>query len=693
MILNPFFVEWVAMEIVASAASVTGILAFAGQALSGLLALKEFLEAIKYAPEETKALLDNIRGLHKVLDGSRDLISQCANNSHPALQSALSQLSASIQNCSFEIGCWYREPKLQQMQTIGVNRWKVMVQRVSQAGNKELWQRLSRRVSAQRDRLILDLSLLGRIYDQLAYERRLQLESQLKQLERDVDSMSEKLSSVQSSVSSIASSLSVIKKTGDSQLAGRDVHGTHWTCDALTGIDDGFVHDGPNGLSRCRFCSKEFIWDDQEVFSRLGNHLVNFHAFGKCSLGIFYHTQTDIIQHLTNFHHLENLEGDGSDLVDLLARPNDLDLSLRSRRPEPQPVPIEGDPNECLRLLPRLEELLRSVEAAREQLGMSRKQRMQMRNLANRRVDDGNRDVPIFHICRSLALLDDEHTIRALKRNGYFQICYEISCIQEELTIVGFEDILRYEVYLSPSQLGIIRIMMSGKQHEYRATSRIYPRWIRGTVAGSRFQTQTAPSQHLFATLTDAHTFSYGSDLLANRGLHKSAFDRSLHIFRLNIQRASDTETVESQTEHQASSIEQLVLQDGKRSRKTARRIDTWLLGNFIHSIPTRRLLLSGKVRIGKLSQSVSDDDPWQYLPQIHAINAVEFAQVIIANWSDVGRFGKIKTCNSVAPLHSSEGGESGDRTVEAGSGWHTDGVEVEFTDTSASDYNPATPN
>lgn len=148
------------MEIAASVASVTGILAFAGQALSGLMALKEFVEAVKHAPEERDELLDDIQALHRIIDASTDLISQCTNNPHPPLQGALTQLSGSIQTCSVQIDCWRCEPKLQQ--NAGLSNWRGLLQRINHAGNKEMWQSLSRKVSAQRERISLELSFLGR---------------------------------------------------------------------------------------------------------------------------------------------------------------------------------------------------------------------------------------------------------------------------------------------------------------------------------------------------------------------------------------------------------------------------------------------------------------------------------------------------------------------------------------------------
>ena len=157
------------------------------------------------------------------------------------------------------------------------------------------------------------------MFDFLADQRRNFLEDKIKQLEKDIDMMSEKLSSVHSSVSSIASSLSTTDRRSCSDLAGRDELDMHWSCDVLTGIDDGFRHMEETGQSECRFCSKVFLWDDEEAFVRQGNHLVNSHAFGKCKLGVLYLTEADMMHHLVQFHHAT---GDISILLGVMGRLN-----------------------------------------------------------------------------------------------------------------------------------------------------------------------------------------------------------------------------------------------------------------------------------------------------------------------------------------------------------------------------------
>ena len=147
------------MVMAAPTASGLGILLFASQALDGLLALKEFVEVVKYGPKERAALLSDIQALQRVINSSTDLISKCVDNTESLLVKALAQLGDSIEACSREISKWQQEDIFKKDSP---KSWKVLTQKLSHAANKDVWQKLSSRVSVQREKIALDLALLGR---------------------------------------------------------------------------------------------------------------------------------------------------------------------------------------------------------------------------------------------------------------------------------------------------------------------------------------------------------------------------------------------------------------------------------------------------------------------------------------------------------------------------------------------------
>jgi len=74
-----------------------------------------------------------------------------------------------------------------------------------------------------------------------------------------------------------------------------------WCCDALSGIDDGFVEDGDHH-DRCIFCSFTNFRGGLDSSHEKGRHLVETHSFGKCNLMITYSTWEALDMHLLYFH-------------------------------------------------------------------------------------------------------------------------------------------------------------------------------------------------------------------------------------------------------------------------------------------------------------------------------------------------------------------------------------------------------
>lgn len=80
---------------------------------------------------------------------------------------------------------------------------------------------------------------------------------------------------------------------------------SEWTCDSLSGIDDGF-QESP-GFSRCRYCSEVFKTQSEqmsitELAYQKGRHPADDHSFGKCNLSLSYSSWEDLKTHLDAFH-------------------------------------------------------------------------------------------------------------------------------------------------------------------------------------------------------------------------------------------------------------------------------------------------------------------------------------------------------------------------------------------------------
>jgi hypothetical protein len=514
----------------------------------------------------------------------------------------------------------------------------------------------------------------------------------LKYLEKEVDSMSDKLSSVQSSVSSIASSLSLLGKEQSKSKDNWDPEGSHWSCDAITGTDDGFEHFADRGNSICRFCSASFYWDDDECFARQGKHLVSSHAFGTCSLGVSYHEKGEMIDHLVEFHRFDAGSSQHTD-IGCFMLPNKKTLGIYKRRPEPHPTPAENNSNQALVIMPKLVKLLSPVVAlAGGEFVSSRHKRRQL--LASVHAGEQQTlgsiysDWSEFDICRTLAAFDTRELAQGLQKSNFLPTCYKIGCLQEELVISGFEDTLREEAYMSSTQYEVSHLVL------LNSTCRVSRRVLTGWVYSSAISARTMlPMTLPFDTIGDAMGLHLGSSLRTMKAINhfdKQSFMKTTQEIRKSLRRVpgAHAETVRDRSEY--TSIEQLLTHDNSfksksTSRKTARRIDAWLLGIFIHSIPTRKILMSGAV-----------------VPSLASTDPPAFARLVIMNWAEVVRFGKLRPSSSIKAQQGAAklqhacdedlsdvdiDARSNDMTIEAGSGYHETGrsFELTYTDSNAS--------
>ncbi|KAK8134225.1 hypothetical protein PG984_006237 [Apiospora sp. TS-2023a] len=703
------------------AASVTGILAFAGQALSGLVTLRSFVEAFKNAPEETRLLLGHINDLHAIIDNSRHLIKLCDDVDDPSLRNSLGIQGKYIEACSKEVSHWQQEWDLNTATSTPAS-WKGVKKRFLQAVDKDTLQVLSRRLSAQRERINLHLSLLGRIYDQLSWNRRAALETRFERFERDFDSMSERLSSIHSSVGSIASNLSVAdntsklrKKRSTQQLAktqnllhvpnkntaasnaarkvdlgvnkcsvrkdnktntlgsvgtdslpthkahgldGADdeFQGKHWSCDALTGIDDAFEHNQDTGKSCCLFCGRVFLWHDDEESLRQGIHLVADHGFGKCCPGVLYHKIEDITKHLGQFHQLGANE---LPLLRLLARPSTPTTESRGSWPDSKPVTLGIEIDEMLRLLPQLDGLLSAAREARDDgdLEWNKTHRdwsdPTQYHATRSSMAYGYIGADNFPICSNLATLDDEILWSTLRVEEYLDICYNVACLQEQLVVAGFE-CLSSEAYLSRSQFAVVQLLSKLKPEE-QPIRRFNNKWTSlGNPVTELLSHSMKPSIQYFNTPSGA--------MISYYGFFQSCYSRELlgaelKEARLGLRRKISTSPMQPQMDRENSSLSrENIAVAGQNSCDTSRRIDAWLLGNFAFSIPTRRLLMSGKVRLRPANIQSNPytspgrrcRDDWEYLPMIPVTSPTLFAQKLISCWSKTSDFTRPSICESL---------------------------------------------
>lgn len=149
------------MEVVGAAASVAGIVAFAGQALGGLITIKTLVEAIKDAPKGFITILSDIEALEGTLRAMSSLIEKTSAISvvNLELSSMIGIVHSHLKTCCAEVSSWNAEIAEKQVHP---QPWRSFVKRVAHVGHKDSLEKLAKRISGQQSTLSLDLSTLGR---------------------------------------------------------------------------------------------------------------------------------------------------------------------------------------------------------------------------------------------------------------------------------------------------------------------------------------------------------------------------------------------------------------------------------------------------------------------------------------------------------------------------------------------------
>src|SRR4051812_43380300 len=100
------------MEAVGVAASFTGILAFTGQAIEGIIVLRAFFKDVSLAPRRTGELLENLERLSETLLDIKELIDALAEKSSEKLNAGAgfntTILRGHLKACAEDVASWVK---------------------------------------------------------------------------------------------------------------------------------------------------------------------------------------------------------------------------------------------------------------------------------------------------------------------------------------------------------------------------------------------------------------------------------------------------------------------------------------------------------------------------------------------------------------------------------------------------------
>lgn len=357
------------MEVVGAAASVTGILGFAGQAIDGIIQLRAFFRDITLAPRRTEDLLKDMESLTDTLADIQRLVATLERipedmlKSGAALNTAI--LKSHLKGCADDIATWVKvtenaDPRSEK----GL---KAFFRKVKIATNKSGFEEFGKKLSSHQQRIGISLSVLGRSLDQAGIERLDELctkfdglteahlklndrintkialsdqiapisetvsefiSKELQPLERwiresaedQLDMMSINHSDSQKSMESISHSLSSLASHMSQLLERTHRENSHLGNSPIV-ADVGIrqtewccdaisgiddAFEEDGSVQACLYCSS--LFSDQGDLDRSydrGRHLSEKHAFGSCNHMIAYNSWEELELHLIEFHSME----------------------------------------------------------------------------------------------------------------------------------------------------------------------------------------------------------------------------------------------------------------------------------------------------------------------------------------------------------------------------------------------------
>jgi len=297
--------------------------------------------------------------------------------------------------------------------------------------------------------------------------------------------------SSEESMRSLAESVSHLKKhfgtfPGTVTVTAPALDAFPWACDAITGIDDAFSRDPVKGMSRCIYCRRVFVWEDLESPARLGRHLVDRHAFGKCNLNVAYKMWEELEDHLANFH--SSTPGLKKDrfLRKRLQDPSVLQLDDSLTHPSQGPSADEVTARSLL-LLTILEDKLRECG---------------IELLVGR---DASSEQRSHHVCSAMARLDllyRDSMLKSRPPKSVQRLLYEAACIEEEIVLSGDLETLRFSSLYSSDQTFLHQ--SSSKPSLHGLLYQIEPRWYCDVAKLKKFRLRGLPLRqavHFAATL------------------------------------------------------------------------------------------------------------------------------------------------------------------------------------------------
>jgi ABC-type transporter Mla subunit MlaD len=148
------------MEMCSAVASVTGILAFAGQTIDSILKLQRIFQGCANASKSIDRFLRDLNSLIQTLEEVNDIATKLKDTTGSVAEGLLASLKIQLEDCSKDVYAWVR--KAGEAHPSFSNGTKATFKKFLVAVNKDQNDMIYQNIATHRSNIHIKLSIIGR---------------------------------------------------------------------------------------------------------------------------------------------------------------------------------------------------------------------------------------------------------------------------------------------------------------------------------------------------------------------------------------------------------------------------------------------------------------------------------------------------------------------------------------------------
>lgn len=150
------------MEVVAAVSSIAGIVALAGQILSGIVALQGVFDAFTQASRTITKFISALKSLLDSVQDVKDLVLKLEQAKTFIAKSILTSLQVQLEDCSKDVAQWVKVANSSQPKSGKPSSFDTVLKKFLVALKKDSFDGIFKEITGHKDNISIKLSVIGR---------------------------------------------------------------------------------------------------------------------------------------------------------------------------------------------------------------------------------------------------------------------------------------------------------------------------------------------------------------------------------------------------------------------------------------------------------------------------------------------------------------------------------------------------